>query len=225
MSFWKPKHGSGFAEAMLASFPSTIMVPEPLRLYFGWLEANSVDEASSQKGERFSRLSPDQKDYAMLVEPVNRDFAVGWSGEDDGAKERAAFFVRTGGDGSYAGIWIDDEGHQHFVHHGSGSGSTLLSVLTSDPIDFLRLLAIGYEELCWSEDFDRTPDQIAELKRDEGMPSSQKPEKLKRWVEATFNVAMPKTAGEIVKSRAEMDDSHSSDPFWHWINARWEGAK
>lgn len=210
---------------MLASFPSAITVPEPMRLYFAWLEANGVDEASIQKGERFSRLSPDQKDHVMLVEPVNPDFAVGWSWEDDGAEDRAAFFIRTGGDGSYAGIWIDDESRQHFVHHGSGSGSTLLSILTSDPIDFLRLLAIGYQELCWSEEFDKTPDQIAYLKSGEGMSSSQKPGKLKEWVERTFDVTVPKTAGEIVKSCAEMDDGHSYDPFWQWINARWEAAQ
>ena len=52
-----------------------------------------------------------------------------------------------------AAFWLDDAGKQRIVHLGSGSGSTLVCILAEEAIDFLRLLAIGYDEICWSEVF------------------------------------------------------------------------
>ncbi|MGK3816862.1 hypothetical protein, partial [Enterococcus faecium] len=71
--------------------------------------------------------------------------------------QRLAPIIRTGGDGSYAALWLDDEGKQRFVHMGSGSGSTWMGVICEGAVDMLRLMAIGYDELCWPEHFDITP--------------------------------------------------------------------
>lgn len=43
---------------------------------------------------------------------------------------------------------------------GSGSGSLLSCVLADNAVDFLRLLAIGYDEICWDEDFPFLPMKI-----------------------------------------------------------------
>ena len=56
-----------------------------------------------------------------------------------------------------AAFWLDDDGKQKIVHLGSGSGSTLVCVLADDCVDFLRLLAIGYDEICWNEEFLQPP--------------------------------------------------------------------
>ena len=65
--------------------------------------------------------------------------------------ERVFLFVRTGGDGSYAGFWLDEAGKQWVIHHGSGSGSDWWGVVSDDPTDLLRLLAIGYVEPAFRE--------------------------------------------------------------------------
>ncbi|QFT94853.1 hypothetical protein FIU86_18530 [Roseovarius sp. THAF9] len=71
--------------------------------------------------------------------------------------ERVFLFVNTGGDGSYAGFWLDDSGKQWIVHHGSGSGSDWWGLISDNPKDLLRLMAIGYVEPAFSEAHDRTP--------------------------------------------------------------------
>ena len=43
---------------------------------------------------------------------------------------RVCVFARTGGDGSMAALWLEPSGTQKIVHLGSGSGSTLVCVLT-----------------------------------------------------------------------------------------------
>ncbi|BAQ80361.1 hypothetical protein [Pseudomonas sp. St29] len=81
--------------------------------------------------------------------------AITWLEEQGCVRTR-----RDGGDGSWAGLWRDDTGQQRMVHLGSGSGSLMLCVLTDTPQDLLRLLAIGYNELCWPEQFERTPQEV-----------------------------------------------------------------
>jgi hypothetical protein len=123
---------------------------------------------------------------------------------------RLCIFARTGGDGSYAAFWLDDDGNQKIVHLGSGSGSTLLCVLTDDAVDFLRLLAIGYEEICWPDEFDVPPN--TRLNQQRIRPNHA----YRTWVETMFSVDIPKTGREIVRHPALIDDSDSPDPFWRW---------
>jgi len=69
-----------------------------------------------------------------------------------------------GGDGSHVAFWVDEEREQKIVHIGSGSGSILLCVLAENPVGFIRLISIGYEEICWL-------DNIEALKRPSSFPS------------------------------------------------------
>ena len=107
-----------------------------------------------------------------------------------------------------AAFWLDDDGTQKIVHMGSGSGSTMVCVLADDAIDFLRLLAIGYGEICWGG-FDSPPDSGKV-----GEPNKA----FADWVSATFNVTIPTLGAEIVKREAVMEDSDSDDPFWRWTS-------
>jgi len=54
-------------------------------------------------------------------------------------------------------LWLDDDQQTRIVHMGSGSGSVLTCVLADSGLDFLRLLAIGYQEICWDEEFAAPP--------------------------------------------------------------------
>ena len=164
--------------------------------------------------------------FASCIEitPVDPAHVAAWTRyESSLASEiRLAPFCRTGGDGSCAALWIDDSGTPHIVHLGSGSGSTMMGILADDSVDFLRLLAIGYEELCWPDDFDRTPKEIYDAQGDCMEPFNE-PVNFQRCVSDTFDVAVPSTASEIVAKVADMDAEESDDPFWRWIRANvWE---
>ncbi|HEY1050747.1 MAG TPA: hypothetical protein VGE39_13350 [Prosthecobacter sp.] len=128
---------------------------------------------------------------------------------------RICVFCRTGGEGSMAAFWLDPEGGRKIVHLGSGSGSTLVCVLAEDAVDFLRLLAIGYDEICWPEAFDNPPntgsDFIVEPNTD-----------FQDWVRTTFSVSIPATASEIVRHPSRMGDKKSLDPFHPWVTSMTE---
>lgn len=79
---------------------------------------------------------------------------------------RVFLFVQTGGDGSYAGFWLDETGKQWIVHHGSGSGSDWWGVISDDPADLLRLIAIGYDEPAFRELHGKTVQEAALEKAD-----------------------------------------------------------
>lgn len=222
MTFWKSgwNRRSGFAGQVIASFPASLPPPEPLKQYFRWLETEGAVRPSSDT--ICALADPDAQDWSLLVEPVHPDFAIAWVGQNDPElSQRMAAFFRTGGDGSYAALWLDDSGQTKFVHQGSGSGSTLLCTLTDNPVDFLRLIAIGYDELCWPSDFDQTPEEVyaAHALEDDDLPPFVARHRLRHWVEATFGVIVPQRASEIVSNVAYMDQDHSDDPFWLWIRA------
>lgn len=209
----------GFAEEMIASFPEGLSPPEPLVRFFRWQEANRLDRA--ENGERYALIDPNQTDACMYVQPVDPRYVETWlEGADPEEQAWLAPFARTGGDGSVAALWRDDSGRQRIVHMGSGSGSTMLCVLADDPVDFLRLLAIGYDELCWPENFSETPEDVHGMQFDEpGDPPYQRRTQLKAWVEREFGVRVPDTAAEIVRRTADMDAEQSDDPFWNWMRS------
>ncbi|MGY2397736.1 hypothetical protein [Pseudomonas sp. SDO5271_S396] len=140
-----------------------------------------------------------------------------WTASDDPAvNEHLCIFLRTGGDGSWAGLWLDDQGQQRIVHLGSGSGSTMLCVLTQSVEDLIRLLAIGYNEHCWPEEFTQTPSHLRDQQyADNDYPAP--PKALRDFVERTLGLGIPARASELVPSTTSMDANESSDPFWNWL--------
>lgn len=104
----------------------------------------------------------------------------------------------------------------------------MLGVVTDDAVDFLSLLAIGYDELCWPEDHGKTPNQVHQQRLKEGSEAQQPlvaPLALKRWIESTFGRAVPETASSIFGEIADMGDETSNDPFWQWIQNLDPGSK
>jgi len=78
------------------------------------------------------------------------------------------------------------------------------------PIDVLRLLAIGYDELCWPAAFDRPPNNIRDF-------IVQPNTDFQDWVRNTFPGSIPATASEIVRHPSDMGDEDSLDPFHRWV--------
>lgn len=127
--------------------------------------------------------------------------------------ERLYVFAKTGAEGSMAAFWLDQTGRQRIVHLGSGSGSTMVCVLADDPVDFLRLLAIGYDEICWGDQFAVRPEDMQEELSFIVSPNRD----FQNWVKTTFGVSVPPTGIEIVPHPDDMGEPSSADDFNRWV--------
>ena len=198
-------------------------LPEPLKRLFEWIEKRGtyVDRDGGRIGFLFPEDAmkkgrtdsgrPGGTDVSFMPEGnVNMKY---WFGhERPEMLSRICVFCQTGAEGSMAAFWLDPDGGQKIVHLGSGSGSTLVCVLAEDPVDFLRLLAIGYDEICWPEAFDSPPNTDCDF-------IVQPNTEFREWVSATFAVSIPTTASEIVRHPSQMGDQDSPDPFHRWVAA------
>lgn len=208
-----------FTDELAAAFTERNPMPELLRQTLRFMEEHSCVR-TRRDGVRYMTLHPEPENSDLATTafyvPVPADTAR-WTGRDDSeVNDRLSIFLRTGGDGSWAGLWLDDNGEQRIVHLGSGSGSVMLSVLTESVEDLLRLLAIGYDELCWPEQFQRTPDEVRADEYD-GYDYPPPPLLFRHYVERILRLSIPKRASEIVFSTVSMDELESDDPFWNWL--------
>jgi hypothetical protein len=219
------------SDVMLSAFPEQIRVPEELAAYFRWLEEMELYRNFDGDGYRHALIDSSQEQSCVYIVPPDSEHSKGWTQSDDPAiYNRLVPFCRTGGDGSYAALWLDDDGQVKFVHLGSGSGSMMLGVIADNAINFLRLLAIGYDELCWPENHNKTPDVVfAELNADEleddpDLEFPTRPTALRNWLATRFGVTIPETASAIVANVPSMDDDRSDDPFWIWEHSlpKWQ---
>lgn len=78
-------------------------------------------------------------------------------------------------------------------------------------MDFLRLLAIGYPEICWNGEFAGPPRPWDEDGNTVNAP-------YRDWLHRTFAATVPETALEIVRDPVEMGDPATHDPFCRWVN-------
>ena len=203
--------------------PEGMDIPEPLKQLYNWIEENNLSikrsEATIGLLYPFDKMkeswTDDGREGGTDIEfhITGNESLKYWFG--DGGNERKEItsrlcvFAQSGGDGSMCALWKDDNGNTQIVHMGSGSGSILCCVLADDAVDFLRLLAIGYDEICWDECFPYPPNHNTEF--------FVKPNiEFQNWVKETFNVTIPQTALEVVKHPAQIDDDESEDAFFNW---------
>lgn len=210
-----------FADEIAASLPARLTLPGEFRQTLDWMEANGFVHHFRDSAKRYGSLYPASLEgrgtSLVSFQPTNPDHVKHWARSGAADEGRLAPLIRTGGDGSWAALWLDHDGRQRFVHLGSGSGSTMMCVLCDSPVDMLRLMAIGYDELCWPEHFALTPQQ-ALLENPDAEPYVG-PSQFRAYVETTFGVTIPATASGIVKQTADMDAPASDDPFWTWIRS------
>ena len=201
-----------------------MVIPDELNALFAWIESNGL--YIDKDARRVGFLFPEDKLKKGWTDTERRGgtsiefFAEGnpnlhhWFGHERAdVLNRLCVFAQTGSEGSMAAFWIDDAGKQRIVHMGSGSGSVLCCVLAETPVDFLRLLAIGYDEICWNDAFAYPPNSP---ECNSGLyvhPNVR----YQDWVRSTFNVSIPERATEIVKHPSEMDDTNPPDRFCRWV--------
>ena len=202
--------------------PTGMKIPNEIKLLYQWIEDNKFYVDNS--GGRIGFLYPEKELRDSWTETEREggtivEFAAGgtenlkyWFGgrENDELKERLCVFAQTGAEGSECAFWLTDKKELKIVHMGSGSGSCLACVLAENAVDFLRLLAIGYDEICWDEEFPYPPNEG-------NNDIIVKPNvEFQNWVRKTFKVKIPETALEIVKFPATMNDDSSEDEFFNW---------
>ncbi|MGH8054805.1 MAG: hypothetical protein ACREP4_12890 [Stenotrophomonas sp.] len=197
-------------------------LPHPLQALFNWIEGNGL-YIDRPTGERIGFLFPEAELRDSWTETERKGgtniefFAEGnanlkyWFGhERPEVLDRLCVFAKTGAEGSMAALWLAPNGDQKFVHLGSGSGSVMTCILADDPVDFVRLLAIGYDEICWGSDFAAPPPLDGSFVVHPNIEYRQ-------WVQATFPGVIPQIGLEIVKHPDDMGDAGSKDQFNRWV--------
>ncbi len=216
------------------ALPQGMQVPSEIEALYAWIEANGFydDVGGRRRGYLYpqDRLrqswSDDEREGGTDIvfftdDPKNRDEELRYwfYGEDRELaaeiKQRLCVFAGSGSEGSMCALWLDDAGETKIVHMGSGSGSSMTCILAHSGLDFLRLLAIGYDEICWSEAFSSPPNS------DEDELFVHPNEPFKQWVRERFKTTIPQTALEIA-TPADMDDDEPKDEFLIWIRRLWE---
>ena len=207
------------------ALPEGMQIPEELRQLYQWIEDNGYYE--DRDGVRYGYLYPQDKlreswkedereggtDISFYVtKPSEREelLEISFGKHKEETAQRLLSFAQSGGDGSECSLWLDDEGRTQIVHIGSGSGSMMTCILVKNALDFLRLLAIGYDEICWDEDYPFPPNS----NKDNTFvhPNTQYQE----WVQNTFHTTIPKIGLEVVTPH-NMNDEPITDPFLKWF--------
>ena len=207
------------------ALPEGMQIPEELDKLYQWIEDNGY--YSENEGIRYGYLYPQDKlreswkeeereggtDIAFSVlKNIDREEVLEnyYKKHKDEVRRRLLVFAQSGADGSECALWLDDEGHTQIVHIGSGSGSMMTCILVKNALDFLRLLAIGYDEICWDEDYPFPPNS----NKDNTFvyPNTQYQE----WVQNTFHTTIPKIGLEVATPHS-MDDEPVTDLFLKWF--------
>ena len=207
------------------ALPEGMQIPEELRKFYQWIEDNGY--YMDAKGVRYGWLFPEDKikeswtdneriGGTMITFNVDEEsyrnelLEIQYKEHLDEVKRRLLVFAQSGADGSECALWLDDEGHTQIVHIGSGSGSMMTCILVKNALDFLRLLAIGYDEICWDEEYSSPPNS----NKDNTFvhPNTQYQE----WVQNTFHTTIPKIGLEVATPHS-MDDEPVTDLFLKWF--------
>jgi len=207
------------------ALPAGMQIPEELCKLYQWIEDNGY--YSENEGIRYGYLYPQDKlreswkeeereggtDIAFSVlKNIDREEVLEncYKKHKDEVRRRLLVFAQSGADGSECALWLDDEGHTQIVHIGSGSGSIMTCILVKNALDFLRLLAIGYDEICWYEDYPFPPNS----NKDNTFvyPNTQYQE----WIQNTFHTTIPKIGLEVATPHS-MAEKPITDPFLKWF--------
>ena len=207
------------------ALPEGMQIPEELRKLYQWIEDNGYYE--DRDGVRYGYLYPQDKlrdswtddereggtdisFYVLKHSDREELLEISYGKHKEEVRRRLLVFAQSGGDGSECALWLDEEGHTQIVHIGSGSGSVMTCILTKNALDFLRLLAIGYDEICWDEEYSSPPNS----NKDNVFIHLNV--QYQEWVQNTFHTTIPVIGLEVVTPHS-MDDEATDDPFLKWF--------
>ena len=166
-------------ERLEKRFPVGIPFPIELGMLFDWAGENGY---------------PISGCFELYID--EHDSISKWFGTNE-VKNLFGIFGK-GPDGSLYGIWKEKEGNYPIVHMGSEGQNNI--ILADSIKDFLRLLAIGYDEIGFA-DLDSSPEDRNNVNQN-----------FQDWVITMFGVEIPRVGSEITNSTR----TRSSD-FQAWI--------
>ncbi len=206
-----------YAQDFALRLPPGMSLPEEFHALFDWIESNAFFMASqAYPGDRLGLLGTEDDVQSGRVTAIlfrvatpeqARQYGRSWfRNAVPDIEGRLVPLARTGGDGSHVAFWLDDTGRQQLVHLGSEG---LVCVLGRTPLDFLRLLAIGYEEIS-GDCLDAPGEPPAEAGRNAAYAA---------WLIERYGVAVPTRAIDILGETPNALAEASDDPFWRWVHA------
>jgi hypothetical protein len=195
---------SAFASAL--DLPDGLAVPGELDRAWSWMEQQGfLLEPGDSSGRTFLTPYADERQLGVVFDTGAT--LRGWFGDDE-IEARVARHVRPiaeiSGDGGFAALWLHD-GSVRFVAMSSDGEAY---VLADSALDFLRLIAIGYDELSsfaiGQDVSDLDPDEDEFLLE---CVAALGP--FRAWVEQEFDTAVPTSWHEV-----DPDDND----FARWVS-------
>lgn len=199
-----------FREQLTQDMPAQFTMPEEFLTLADWME---------EQGYRAGNIG-------RIAEPeihITADPGLFFGGNNEHnyveeSPERLYPVGYTGGEGSTFCLWLDDDGAQHVVHMGSGSGSTLNAVFPS-AMSVLRLFAVGYFTPAFNDDWDSEP------RHDEWDSSKEEADEAlapyRTWLREKWGQETPGTGLEalgITDNDSDwLDEGPADDPFDAWL--------
>ena len=193
--------------AATLDLPDDLAVPDEMIRAWAWMEANGeLHQRDDSDGRTF--LTPYTGERQLGIVFDSGATLTGWFGDEEveaRVARRVLPFAEISGDGGIGALWLDDDGATRFVAL-TTDGETF--VLADSAVDFLRLVAVGYDELrSWTIGTD-----VAELDPEEDDFLLECVEALapfRSWVEQEFGTTVP-----TAWSQVDPDDNG----FATWIN-------
>lgn len=172
---------------LATTLPAGLTFPDSLCRAWSFMESQAW---RGEDAEGYPFLTPYPGD-AQLGPVFSAGLSIrGWLNPEAPGAERVIPIAETDGSGGMAAIWIDSAGKSRFVALSSEGAEAVR--LADTPVDFLRLVAVGYSEFTdWAfgappESFDDSSDE------ESGMPDSVVAHsRFRAWVESEFEVTVP----------------------------------
>jgi hypothetical protein len=176
-------------EEIKKGFPATIPIPDGLEKFCAWYAANEALPGG---------------DFELFAD--DGEAITHWSRIPD----LHPYFVQFGstGNGSMIGIWQPKAGKQIYMHLSADEGWG--TELADNFVDFMRLLAIGYETLGYFSEL--TIQELNKLAENEDLNQGFNPA-FKTWVETEFRTTVPTTS---------LAFKREGTPFNDWIKIKSE---
>lgn len=209
-----------FRDQLTAGMPDHFTMPEEFLSLADWCEAQG-----------FTQRMVSGQQYATIADPevhVTVDVKL-FGGPRDGFPEgylsdptRLFEVGYTGGEGSTFCLWLDDDGVQHVVNHGSGSGSCLWATFP-DALSVLRLFAVGYFTPAFNDEWGEAP-ELEDIPDAELSDSALTP--YRTWLKDRWGQDTPRTGVEALRLSeqdaaiwTDFDGPTTGDPFNEWLSA------
>lgn len=164
-------------------------LPEPLTRVWSYMESQGWGGADAH-GDPFLTAYPGDRQLGAVFSATLT--TRGYLDPEAPGADRLLPIAETDGSGGFAAIWYDEADNPRFFWFSSEGGEP--QRIAENPVDFLRLIAVGYPELVdWA--WGAPPEFFDDLDDDDDEASQPDPAEAHRgfreWVQTEFGVEVP----------------------------------